>query len=59
VNGGVAFVLLGTDLTLGGGFAWGNAPLHVTPDSEGILPATIEPSGVNYSRVKAILGIAL
>jgi len=59
VNGGVAFVLLGTDLTLGGGFAWGNAPLHATPDSEGILPATIEPSAVNYSRVKAILGIAL
>ena len=59
VNGGVAFTLLGTDLTLGGGFAWGKEPLHVTPDSEGILPATIEPTAVSYSRLKAILGIAL
>jgi hypothetical protein len=59
VNGGVAFTLLGTDLTLGGGFAWGKAPLNVTPDSQGILPATIQPTAVSYSRIKAILGIAL
>jgi hypothetical protein len=59
INGGVAFVLLGTDLTLGGGFAWGKAPLNVTTDSEGILPATIEPTAVNYTRIKGILGIAL
>lgn len=59
VNGGVAFTLLGTDLTVGGGFAWGKQPLHVTPDSEGILPATIQPAAVSYSRIKAILGIAL
>jgi len=59
VNGGVAFTLLGTDLTLGGGFAWGKEPLNVTLDSEGILPATIHPSAVSYSRIKAILGISL
>jgi hypothetical protein len=59
INGGVAFSFLGTDLTLGGGFAWGSAPLHTTTDSEGILPATIQPTAVNYSRIKAILGIAL
>lgn len=59
LNGGVAFTLLGTDLTLGGGFAWGQKPLHITPDSEGILPATIHPADVSYSRIKAILGIAL
>jgi len=59
VNGGVAFTIRGTDLTLGGGFAWGDAPLNATPDSEGILPSTIKPDAVSYSRVKAILGIAL
>jgi hypothetical protein len=59
VNGGVAFTLLGTDLTLGGGFAWGKEPLHTTPDSDGILPPTITPSAISYSRVKAILGITL
>ncbi len=59
INGGVAFTLAGTDLTLGGGFAWGKDPLNVTPDSEGILPATIQPEDVSYSRIKAILGISL
>jgi hypothetical protein len=59
LNGGVAFTLLGTDLTLGGGFAWGKEPLHVVPDSEGVLPSTAQPSSVSYSRIKAILGIAL
>jgi hypothetical protein len=59
LNGGVAFSIKGTDLTLGGGFAWGEEPLHVRPDSEPILPATIQPEAVRYSRVKAILGIAL
>lgn len=59
VNGGVAFTILGTDLTLGGGFAWGKAPLKLTPDSEGDLPATVQPAEVSYSRIKAILGLAL
>ena len=59
LNGGVAFSLLGTDLTLGGGFAWGSAPLDVQQDREGILGPTIEPENVSYSRIKAILGIAL
>ena len=59
INGGVAFTLAGTDLTLGGGFAWGKEPLRVTPDSEGILPPTIKPDAMSYSRIKAILGIAL
>jgi hypothetical protein len=59
LNGGVAFTIGGTDVTLGGGFAWGSQPLDVTPDSEGILPATVKPSEVTYSRVKVILGLAL
>jgi hypothetical protein len=59
INGGVAFTIRGTDLTVGGGFAWGSAPLNATPDSEGILPPTIKPDSVSYSRIKAILGIAL
>ena len=59
LNGGVAFTLLGTDLTLGGGFAWGQQPLNITPDSAGSLPSTAQPSEVSYSRIKAILGIAL
>jgi hypothetical protein len=59
LNGGVAFTLLGTDLTLGGGFAWGSEPLRVTPPSEGDLPATLQPSEVSYSRIKAVLGLAL
>ncbi|HET6348759.1 MAG TPA: hypothetical protein VFH88_06705 [Candidatus Krumholzibacteria bacterium] len=59
LNGGVAFTLAGTDLTLGGGFAWGKAPLRVIPDSEGVLSAAIVPQDVSYSRIKAILGIAL
>ena len=59
LNGGVAFTIGGTDVTLGGGFAWGSNPLDVTPDSEGVLPATIVPSEVTYSRVKFILGLAL
>jgi hypothetical protein len=59
LNGGVAFTLLNTDLTLGGGFAWGKEPLFATPDAEGILPPTIKPDAVSYSRVKAILGFSL
>jgi hypothetical protein len=59
INGGVAFPIGGTDITLGGGFAWGKEPLHTSPDSEGILPATITPAAVGYTRVKAILGISL
>jgi hypothetical protein len=59
LNGGVAFTIRGTDLTLGGGYAWGRQPLDVTPDSEGDLPATVVPAEVTYSRLKLILGFAL
>ncbi|HEX6792019.1 MAG TPA: hypothetical protein VF247_11970 [Candidatus Krumholzibacteria bacterium] len=59
LNGGVAFSLLGTDLTLGGGFAWGKEGLHFDPDSEGILPSAAQPSAVSYTRLKGILGISL
>ncbi len=59
INGGAAFSLLGTDLTVGGGFAWGSEPLPFTPDSQGTLRTTTEPSEVKYSRIKAILGISL
>jgi hypothetical protein len=59
INGGVAFSIVNTDLTLGGGFAWGKEPMHVQQDSEGILGPTLQPDAVSYSRIKAILGIAL
>jgi len=59
INGGVAFSIRGTDLTLGGGFAWGKEPLHISPDSEGILGPALQPEAVSYSRIKAILGFAL
>lgn len=59
LNGGVAFSLLGTDLTLGGGFAWGQEPLSFEPDTEGNLGPTVDPEAVSYSRIKAILGISL
>jgi hypothetical protein len=59
INGGVGFTLGGTDLTLGGGIAWGSNPIQGTTDSEGDLPATVEASQIKYSRVKAILGFAL
>jgi hypothetical protein len=59
INGGVAFTIKGTDLTLGGGLAWGEEPLDVQQDREGILGPTLQPESVSYSRIKAILGIAL
>jgi len=59
LNGGVVFAIGGTDLTVGGGYAWGSNPIRVTPDSEGQLPPTIVPTEVTYSRLKFILGFAL
>jgi hypothetical protein len=59
LNGGVAFSIRGTDLTLGGGYAWGSRPLDIVPVSEGALPAGIVPDDVTYSRLKLILGFAL
>ena len=60
INGGVAFSIRGTDLTLGGGFAWGSKePINIQPDNEGILGSTVQPNAVTYSRIKAIIGFAL
>jgi hypothetical protein len=59
LNGGVAFSIKGTDLTIGGGFAWGQEPLRASPDSDGILGPTLTPDDVSYSRIKGILGISL
>ena len=59
ITGGRAFTIKGTALTHGGGFAWGKEPLKTRQDSEGIRGPTLEPDAVSYSRIKAILGIAL
>jgi hypothetical protein len=60
VNGGVALPIGGSELTLGGGIAWGKNKVD-TQSYQGIgnLPPTIVPSGAGYSRLKFIIGFAL
>jgi hypothetical protein len=60
INGGVALVIKGVDLTLGGGFAWGKneAVTDVDPGTP-VLPATVVPAAVGYTRLKFIVGFAL
>jgi hypothetical protein len=60
LNGGVALTIKGAELTLGGGFAWGQnkAVADVNPGTA-LLPATIVPGGVGYTRLKFIVGFAL
>jgi hypothetical protein len=45
---------------LGGGFAWGQneAVTDVDPGTP-VLPATVVPGGVGYTRLKFIVGFAL
>ncbi len=60
INGGVALTIRGAELTLGGGFAWGQnkAVAEVQPGTP-VLPQTVEPGGVGYTRLKFIVGFAL
>ncbi len=60
INGGVALTIKGAELTLGGGFAWGQnkAVADFNPGTS-VLPATIIPGGVGYTRLKFIVGFAL
>lgn len=60
LNSGVALAIKGVELTLGGGFAWGQnkAVTQVEPGTS-ILPATVVPGGVGYTRLKFIVGFAL
>lgn len=60
INGGVAFTIKDVDLTLGGGFAWGqNKSQGDVYQGTGVLPPTIVPVGVGYTRLKFIVGFAL
>jgi hypothetical protein len=56
----VALPIGGSELTLGGGIAWGKNKVD-TQSYQGIgnLPPTIVPSGAGYSRLKFIIGFAL
>lgn len=60
INGGVALTIGGSELTLGGGFAWGKnkAVADVNPGTA-VLPATLNPAAVGYTRLKFIVGFAL
>ncbi len=59
VSGGVALTLGGTELTLGIGYAWGGAPVKRELPRTGDLPPNVVPVETEYSRLKAIIGIAL
>ncbi len=60
LSGGVALTVKGSEVTLGGGYAWGsNEPVTEFSDGTAILPATIVPGGVTYKRLKFIIGFAL
>ncbi len=60
LSGGVALAIRGAELTLGGGFAWGKnkAVAEVNPGTD-ILPATVTPGAVGYTRLKFIVGFGL
>lgn len=60
LNGGVALAIKGVDLTLGAGFAWGqNKSVSDAYPGVGVLPPTVQPAGVGYTRLKFIVGFAL
>jgi hypothetical protein len=60
LNGGVALSIKDIDFTLGGGFAWGqNQAVADTRTGVGVLPATVVPAEIGYSRLKFIVGFAL
>jgi hypothetical protein len=60
INGGVALTIRGAVLTLGGGFAWGqNKAVSDVQPGTSVLPQTVEPAGIGYTRLKFIVGFAL
>lgn len=60
LNGGAALSIKGVELTLGGGFAWGQSkPVTDVNPGTSILPQTIVPGGIAYTRLKFIVGFAL
>jgi hypothetical protein len=60
INGGVALTIKGAELTLGGGFAWGqNKAVSEVQPGTAVLPQTVVPAGVGYTRLKFIVGFAL
>ena len=60
ISGGVALTIGGSELTLGGGFAWGKnrAVAEIRPGTA-VLPQTVVPGGVGYTTLKFIVGFAL
>ncbi len=60
LSGGVALTIGTSELTLGGGFAWGqNKAVAQLNPGVGVLPQTVTPGGVGYTRLKFIVGFAL
>lgn len=60
LNGGVALTIGNADLTLGGGFSWGQRELDPpTLPGTPTLPPTVIPSAVGYTQMKFIVGFAL
>jgi hypothetical protein len=60
LGGGVALSIKDVDLTLGGGFAWGrNQAVTDANPGIGVLPATVIPAEIDYTRMKFIVGFAL
>jgi hypothetical protein len=60
LNGGVALTIGNADLTLGGGFSWGQRELNPSSiPGTSTLPSTVIPSAVSYSQLKFIVGFAL
>ena len=60
VNGGVAFAIGSSELTIGGGLAWGKNKVDTQSyEGIGLLPPTVVPGGAGYSQLKFIIGFAL
>jgi hypothetical protein len=60
LSAGVALTIGTSELTLGGGFAWGqNKAVAQLNPGVGVLPQTVSPGGVGYTRLKFIVGFAL
>jgi hypothetical protein len=60
LGGGVALAIKGVDFTLGGGIAWGrNEAVSDASPGVGVLPATVVPKEIDYTRLKFIVGFAL
>ncbi len=59
VSGGVAFAIGRTELTLGGAYEWGSAPMQRSGAYTGDLPPAVSPSEVKFHRLKAIIGFSI